>query len=338
MRKLFASLVLGLSLFSALAFAIPSWLIPSPVTIAIQLGQWIVSDKNEPLYQIRVQGVGNSMEDARNQAFSYAVDSAVGSLIVTETEVVDQELKRHEIINYNSGYVYNFNVIDQTFYQGQVYVLMDVVVRKSDIADRVFGKSSSESDIAGGKLDGALKSFSKQLSNGDRLVNAVLSDYPYKSFDIKIKDAEYFFTANRNPVLRLLVNYQWNEKFLRSLKETVEITSSRIRNSSQHSDYIIAFRLWHSNKSINYGVDYHRAQAYNKNLKQVIEISLYNNSNQIVLTRCTSALDNAVKAGHGVLIDPHFDETYHTEINLNNVDIEELSNYTVKAVRNCNYK
>ena len=150
MRKLFAIMVLGLSMFSALTHAIPSWLIPSPVTIAIQVGQWILSADNENLYQIRVQGVGNNMEEARNQAFSYAVDSAVGSLVVTETEISNQELKRHDIINYNSGYVYNFDVIDQSFHNGRVYVLMDVVVRKSDIADRIFGKSSTESEIAGG--------------------------------------------------------------------------------------------------------------------------------------------------------------------------------------------
>lgn len=338
MRKLSIALVLGLSLFSAHALAIPSWLIPSPVTVAIQVGQWMVSADRQEVYQIRVQGVGDSQVDARNQAFSYAVDRAVGSLIVTETEIQNDKLERREIINYNSGYVYDFDVIDQSYHQGRVYVLVDVVVRKSDIAERVFGKSSTEADIAGGKLDQALKSYSKQLDSGDRLVNAVLNDYPFKSFDISVEDSEYFLSATRTPVLRLTVNYQWDNKFLRSLEETVETTSSRIRNSSQHADYILAFRLWHSSKSIKYGVDYNRAQAYRNNLKQVVEISLYDHANQVVLTRCTGALNNAVKADHGVVIDPYFDETYSTEIDLINIDIANLSTYTVKAVRNCNYK
>lgn len=334
--RIFA-LLLGLSLFSAFAHAIPAWLIPGPASIALTLGQWIASD-NEELYKITVQGVGNTEEEARNQAFSYAVDSAVGSLIVTETEIQNDKLERRELINYNSGYVYDFTQLDQSFHEGRVYVLMDVVVRRSDIADRVFGKSSTESDITGGNLGEALKSYKEQLDNGDRIINAVLSDYPYKSFEITVKDAEYTVDAWRTPVLKLRINYKWNEKYLDSLKEAVEVTSSRIRGKPESGDYVVGFQLWHSKNTKSYAVDGNRHWVYKENFKEIVEISLYNNQNQIVRTRCVGGLNDALDTQGSVIIDPYFDETYITEIELNGIDIEDLSRYTVKAVRKCNYK
>lgn len=330
-------LVLGLSLFSVLAHAVPAWLIPSPISIAISLGQWFDSN-NEELYKITVQGVGNTEEEARNQAFSYAVDSAVGSLIVTETEIQNDKLERRELINYNSGYVYDFTKLDQGFHEGRVYVLMDVVVRRSDIADRVFGKSSTESDIAGGNLGEVLKSYKEQLNNGDRIINAVLSDYPYKSFDITVKDAEYTVDAQRTPVLRLRINYKWNDKYLKSLKEAVEVTSSRFTGKPTSNDYLIGFQLWRSKNAKSYAVDGNRHWVYKENFKEIVEISLYNNQNQIVRTRCVGGLNDALNIQGDVIIDPYFDETYITKIELNGIDIGDLSRYTVKAVRKCNYK
>ena len=114
MRKIFASIVLGLGIISNPALsAVPDWIIPSPVTIAIQVGQWILfNDKTDELYYIRVQATGNTESQARTEAFRLAVDQAVGSLLVSENVIQNGDVTRRDLINYSSGYVYDFNYVN----------------------------------------------------------------------------------------------------------------------------------------------------------------------------------------------------------------------------------
>lgn len=51
---------------------------PSPIGIALSVGQWLLKDRKK-VYFIRVQGEGYSYEAAKQQAFATAVDRAVGA-------------------------------------------------------------------------------------------------------------------------------------------------------------------------------------------------------------------------------------------------------------------
>ncbi len=78
MRTFVLAILLGCS---APAIAVPSWVIPSPITIAIQVGKWLQSN-DEEVYYVRVQSKGSTEGEARTEAFRLAVDQAVGSLLI----------------------------------------------------------------------------------------------------------------------------------------------------------------------------------------------------------------------------------------------------------------
>lgn len=220
MRKLFASLVLGLSMFSALAHAVPDWIIPSPVTIAIQLGKWMWLDQSQEVYYIRVQSKGVTESEARKEAFRLAVDQAVGSLLVSETKIINDKLK-HETINYSSGYIHDFEYVNIHRGNSEVVIQIDVWVKKSKIADRISLKNNSEGNLEGGRIAESFRSLQEQDQAGDSLLVGILEDFPERAVNVQIKDIEYI-NENRRPIVKISFYIWWKEKYVESLRETLK--------------------------------------------------------------------------------------------------------------------
>ena len=221
MHKLCVSMVLGLSMFSALAHAIPDWIIPSPITIALQVGKWMLAqDAKEEVYYIRVQSKGTTETEARNEAFRLAVDQAVGSLLVSETKIENGNLQSHETINYSSGYIHDFEYVN--IHRGNEVVLqVDVWVAKSKIAERISLKNSDQGELQGGRIAESFRSLQEQDLAGDRLLKGILNDFPERAVDIKIKDIEYI-NNDRRPILQVSFNVWWKEKYIASLREALQ--------------------------------------------------------------------------------------------------------------------
>lgn len=331
-------LVLGLAFSSAHLLALPSWLIPSPISIAITVGKWINSDK---VYYIRVQGRGATEAEARDQAFRFAVDQAIGSLLVSETEVTKDGLKRHDVINYSSGYIQDFEYVDRANYQGDVYLLVDVWVSRSNLAERVFGKSSADSNIAGEKLDQSLKSLQIQQNNADRLTNIVLGDYPYKSYKITIKGSGQFVTDQRQPVLRIRYDIAWDDNYLTSLKETLSVTSS----THKKENYIVFHSFWGKGRPDYIDANLYRLywdNLYDFGTTQLIQ--LWSHDGSELYKACVGTFidqrgNNAMQIGHsGIMINESYDMSFYHDINLTNIPLQNLDSYTIQVVRfkDCN--
>jgi len=221
MRKLFASIVLGLSLISTLALAaIPDWIIPSPITVALQVGKWMLTqDTNEEVYYIRVQSKGTTETEARTEAFRLAVDQAVGSLLVSETKILNDELS-HETINYSSGYIHNFEYVNIHRSTGEVVLQIDVWVKKSKIAERISVQSQTQGDLQGGRIAESFKSLQEQDRAGDNLLQQVLADFPERAINFNITNIEYI-NQNRTPILQVTFDVWWKQSYIHALEETM---------------------------------------------------------------------------------------------------------------------
>lgn len=230
MRKLLVGAVLGLSMFSALAHAIPDWIIPSPITIAIQVGRWMMSqDKQEEVYYIRVQSKGATETEARNEAFRLSVDQAVGSLLVSETKIENGNLQSHETINYSSGYIHDFKYVN--IHRGNEVVLqVDVWVKKSKIAERISLKNQAQGKLEGGRIAESFRSLAEQNLAGDKLLQSILSDFPERALNINITNIEYI-NEQRVPVLKVNFDVWWKPKYIQSLEEILENVGQKRRTS-----------------------------------------------------------------------------------------------------------
>lgn len=200
---------------------------PTPVAVVLKVGEWLTRDR-ETVYYIQVEGVAATEAEARTQAFRLAVEQAVGSLLLTETAVKNGEVQRHEIINYSSGYIRDFEYVSKKSGSWGTSLVVDVWIAGSKIADRLGVRARSTGDLAGGKIAESLASIQQQNDSGDAVVLAVLTDFPERAWTIQTNKIEYSI-QNRSTVLLIDFTVAWRTEYVQGLEaalsEVAESTS-----------------------------------------------------------------------------------------------------------------
>lgn len=199
-------------------------LTPHPITIVLVTGKWLMKD-SEPQYYLRVRSSGATEADARQSAFSLAVEQAIGSVVATEAESQNQRLTRNEIVSYSSGYVDDFKIINKGYNGHLVEIEVDVWVRRSRIANRLLNNSQKIDVVEGEKMAAQYDSLMEERSRGDRLIQTVLNDYPKRAFKFEPMPAKTRLDDNRNIELELAFKLRWNQDYLESLREAMSLVA-----------------------------------------------------------------------------------------------------------------
>lgn len=221
MRRWLATLlaVASLAVQAQVPFT-PQMLMPSPLGIILMVGQWLVQD-NKRVYHIRVAGTGETPEQARLNGFRLAVEQALGTVILSETEVANSRIRRNEIISYASGFVDKFTILDTTIAQGRYQVSMDVWVSESRIANRLLNESAGTGAIDGARLTTQVDTLQQERVSGDRVLEAVLRDFPRRAFDVQVERTRVDFTTQRNLQIDVPYTVSWNSTYLDSFQESL---------------------------------------------------------------------------------------------------------------------
>lgn len=202
-------------------------LIKFPITTVLTVGQWLIKDQ-EKVYYIRVVSTGKDDQLAKEQGFRTAVEHAVGSLVASHTEVKSNQLTRNEIISYSSGYVKEFNILSRNRHEdGSVTLDLEIWVKHSDIASRLFVSKEKSLAIQGENLDAAHQTLMRERQQGDKLLLEILKDYPYRAYQIDQHSVSVYLDHLRRPVLQLKFAISWDQNWLISLSEALNQTSTR---------------------------------------------------------------------------------------------------------------
>lgn len=196
-----------------------SLLVPSPVSVALTIGQWLLKD-NKKVYYIQVESSAGSFEQARLEGLRLAVDRALGTLIVSETEVRNHRLVRNDIIKYSAGYINDFNTISQTQVGNKVTLVMDVWVSESKIADRLLNESKVEAEFDGNRAALQHSTYLQDLAEGDRLLQMVTNDFPERAFVINVDKVKWSLVG-RALEIYIPVNISWSKEYIAALEEVL---------------------------------------------------------------------------------------------------------------------
>lgn len=220
MKILIAATALIVS-FAALAQnQVVELLRPSPWTIGIVLGKWVIKDQKKIFY-VEVTAQANNLESARESALRMAVERAVGTVISSEKEVQNYQLQRNEIITYASGYVDNYELVQQQTVGNQTQVQMRVWVSHSAISNRLLNVSRDDGSVEGGKISEQIRSVQRERESADRLLSTVLTDYPRRAFDIRLEPTRVIMTDQRQGELHIPFVVSWNSHYVNSIAEVV---------------------------------------------------------------------------------------------------------------------
>ena len=212
----------------AVMMAVPAqandWWIPSPVSMALTVGQWLMKDREQVFY-LRVRAQGRDEKHARDQAFRLAVEQAIGALVLSETEVRRGNVDRNDIISFSSGFVHDFKILESRSVNGAQEIVVDVWVARSHLADRLLSTSRTDATVEGGRVSRQIETFQHSRDQGDRVLATVLADFPTRAFKITLGKTQVLVNEYRQPVLSVNMHINWSDTYLKSLDEAVKRVS-----------------------------------------------------------------------------------------------------------------
>lgn len=198
----------------------------SVVRIAINLG----SGKQD-YTQVDVVAEGATVEQARLEGFRTAVNQAVGSVVATQTETQQQRLKRDEVINYSSGFVDRFEILEQNNLGNQVRIKMRVWVAESRLSHRLLGQSHDSQHVPGDRIGTQIETLLDERQQGDRLIQAIMQDYPHRAFDVRVGRSTVKFDEYRRAIIATDVTIRWDSRFV----DAVNNALTRTRDPAKHA-------------------------------------------------------------------------------------------------------
>ena len=299
MRRIVAALLCAVS-FSApaqIASVTAQALLPSPVGAVIMVGQWLMRD-NKRVYYIRVRGEGASFIEARQNGLRLAVEQALGTLVLSETEVRDQRIVRDEIITYAAGFVDRFEIVDADHVNRTVNrVTMDVWVSESRIAHRLLNESVGTGTIDGARLTTQVDTIQQERVSADRVLSTVLQDFPRRAFDVELSKSRVDFSAQRTLHIDVPYTVSWNRAYLDSFNEALRRVGNdsgscwwptpecRQRQHRQYTIYGVAFEdqvqavniVKHMAHLAKPAVQFVIMDAHGRSLVQTCQLMLFSN-------------------------------------------------------------
>jgi hypothetical protein len=227
MRRWLVSLICAASMTAqAQTFPVTAqMLMPNPLGVILFAGQWLMQD-NKRVYYIRVRAEGPNFVTARQNGLRLAVEQAVGTLVLSETQVQNQRIVRDEIITYAAGFVDRYTLVDADYVNGVNRVTMDVWVSESRIANRLLNESVGTGTIDGSRLALQVETLQHEHASGDRVVETVLRDFPNRAFDVKVDRSNLEMGSQRNLQIDIPFTVSWNRTYLDSLFESLRRVSA----------------------------------------------------------------------------------------------------------------
>lgn len=183
---------------------------------------------------LRTTGTGNTYEEAKNNAFKEAIEYQLGVVIASERETHNNQTKE-EILAYSSGYVDEYKVISQQNLAGKVQVVVDVKLSTLRLSDRILSSGKDSKNIDGQKHHSQYASFLENKQNGDQILGSILNDYPRRAYNIKQSDYVLKMDTYRNLTLIVPYEMRWNEHYIASLTDALNLVQDGSNGFMQKS-------------------------------------------------------------------------------------------------------
>jgi len=172
---------------------------------------------------IRATGTGNSFDEAKQKAFQQAIEIKVGSFIDSERQSFNQKLVRDDIFVYSAGYVDDFKVVSQNTLGNKIVVTVDVLVASSKLSNRILSQGKSAGVFENRQHITQHQTYLQNRQNGDKILQAVLNDYPQRAYNITQHPYNIKIDGNRNAYLYIPFTVRWNFNYLESLRAAFDL-------------------------------------------------------------------------------------------------------------------
>ena len=271
-----------------------------------------------PPTPIRVIGYGQTSEQARDNAYREAMETYMGSVVVSDREMRDLNLVKNDVLVYSSAYVDRMRIISDSQDPRGRRVELDVWLSSSKIANRILTTFVKDQDIDSARIGEQFRTYANTKQKGDELLRRVVEIYPYNAYSVETKQTEFRVDPYRVPYLRVSYTLKWNKSYFVALEETVKVISDgkAARKNAAASVLVGGGNSWflqpyYFNDVIPVQIIYNRFDSKKVAIKLTVT-----NGNQIMFTTCQNVTPNYFYGlGHSSL-DLAGDKVLNGEFNI----------------------
>lgn len=225
MKRCILALLIACSL-NAAAFDATRLATPSPWGAVILAVRSYIKEQKK-VYYIQVESRAADFEKAKQQAFRLATEQVAGTVVLSESELRNNNLTRDEIITYSSGIVDEFRIVQRNDTPGSVHLVVDIWIAESAMAQRLLARSATEKGIKGSELATRTDSILDERQRGDAIFQAVLRDFPFRAFAVKMSKPQIAMDLNRNVVMFSDIEIAWDKKYIAAIYEAAQRTGRK---------------------------------------------------------------------------------------------------------------
>ena len=194
---------------------------PALTVISIVKSTVELLSNQSPEYEVNVRVTDTDQRNAMKLAFNEACNKAFGSVITSELESSNQRLTTDNITNYSSCYVKGYEILSkQEIGNDGITLEIKILVASNKIANRALGESSASGGLQGEQHADRIETFRESRQGSDSILNAVLKDFPARSFTIDILSSKTLMDNFRNGSILINFSATINSDYLDALQDT----------------------------------------------------------------------------------------------------------------------
>ena len=177
---------------------------------------------------VTVEGVGKTRYSAREDAFKLASEKYCGTVVLSERQTHNENIKRNDVSAYSSCRVKSYKILLEDYDDNQYYIRVEVVLERTNHSKRLTTFNNSYNTFSQTEIADKLSSYNDEKLSGDKLLKTTFSDYPYNAYHIDQPKQPYIMEDSyRNFYLVVPYKVTWNYDYIQAMRDTISVLSAQ---------------------------------------------------------------------------------------------------------------
>jgi hypothetical protein len=168
-----------------------------------------------------VTGVGNTCNEARDNAFRIAVEQSFGTAVMAERQSKHDVLTRDEIVSHSSGFIDEYKILNTVNNSSGCTIKMTATVSPSMVNKYIFNDASDSNPANGDKVNTKINTFLDAKNRSDATLDGLFIDYVKRAYKVKQESVKYETDSFRNTSMVVTYEVSMNSDFLKALDYTL---------------------------------------------------------------------------------------------------------------------
>lgn len=168
-----------------------------------------------------VTGVGNTCNEARDNAFRIAVEQSFGTAVMAERQSKHDVLTRDEVLSHSSGFIDDYKILNTEKNSSGCTVKMTATVSPSMVNKYIFNDPKDSVDANGKRINAQVSTYLDERNRSDNTINGLFTDYVKRAYKLKQYPVEYEVDNRRQTTMIVPFEVSMNDDFLKKLNYTL---------------------------------------------------------------------------------------------------------------------